>query len=168
MAAMRGTCRPLRRCRTSHIRSKRSFDQRLFVLAIDAPTQIIYEQLRALRSSGIGCDRNRCSCYQNSMPKNTCSQYRITSNSSSKGNCPHECQSLQHVVPCRNIRNVTKRTHFSIEYQVPSVDDKLSDLQFPSKPTSQSGTPLVLSRNFMRLTLIDTGSRSFWINLASA
>jgi hypothetical protein len=112
--------------------------QRLFVLAIIAATRTACEQLRLRRSSGIRCDRNRCGPYQNSMPDNACSKYRIASNCDRKTNCPHETQRLEHIMSYRNILNVTKRTYFSIKYEVPYVDDELSHLALPVDPTPPS------------------------------
>jgi hypothetical protein len=105
--------------------------QRLFVLAISAATQNAWEQLRLRRSNGISCDRDRCGRYQNSMPNNACSKYGVASDCDAKTNCPHEPQRLKHIMPYRNIRNITKRTYFSIKYEVPSVYDELSHLALP-------------------------------------
>ena len=105
--------------------------QPLFVLAISAATRTAYEQLRLRRRSGVSCDRNRCGGYQNSMPNNVCSKYRIISDCDGKTHCPHDPQRLQNVMPYRNIWNMAQRTYFSIKYKIPCGYDNFSHKAIP-------------------------------------
>lgn len=64
------------------------------------------------------------------MTNNTYSQYRITSYCYGKTDCPHDPKRLEHIVPYRNVWNVTKWTYFSIEYEIPCMDDEAPHLAF--------------------------------------
>jgi hypothetical protein len=105
--------------------------QRLFVLAISAATRTTYEQLRLRRSSSISCDRNRCRCYQNSMPNNVCSKQRVISDCDGKTNCPHDPQRLQNIMPYGNIGNMTQWTYVSIKYETPYGYNNFSHIGIP-------------------------------------